>query len=338
MKKTIIALAILIGTGLSSGKADTFGTGSNQFTIDFTTIGNPGNAADTVVNPENDNNQIYGSVAYKFRMGIYEISESQFYKAVNDGYYSGLYFQLENRNPSDKPATRLDWISAARFVNWLNTSKGYQAAYNLTYNGDWHASLWSSSDAWQVGGENLFRHKDSYYFLPSENEWYKAAYYDPSKNSNAGGYWRYTTASDSSPMAIPSGTSVGSTVWDQPFANGPASVFEAGGLSPYGTMGQGGNVNEWLESAWDGINSDPTGNRVFRGGYWGFESFDGSAYDQMSYARYSVNEGYLSDTIGFRVASVADVGAIPEPSTYALFALGGGLLFVAMRRRSLSRS
>jgi hypothetical protein len=38
-------------------------------------------------------------------------------------------------------------------------------------------TLWSSAQAWQVGGQNLYRHKDAYYFLPSEDEWYKAAFH-----------------------------------------------------------------------------------------------------------------------------------------------------------------
>jgi hypothetical protein len=72
MKKTIrslllqfLALSLLIGAGLSSAYADTFGSGGYQFTIDFTTIGNPGNAADETG---------YGSVGYTYRMGTYAIS------------------------------------------------------------------------------------------------------------------------------------------------------------------------------------------------------------------------------------------------------------------------
>jgi len=41
-------------------------------------------------------------------------------------------------------------------------------------------ALWTTEEAWQLGGENLSRHKDTHYFLPSMDEWYKAAYYDPS--------------------------------------------------------------------------------------------------------------------------------------------------------------
>ena len=89
------------------------------------------------------------------------------------------------------PATGVSWNEAARFVNWLNTSQGYQAAYNFTTSGvNDNIALWSPAEAWQQGGENLFRHKDAHYWLPSMDEWYKAAYYDP-ENETYGKYPGY---------------------------------------------------------------------------------------------------------------------------------------------------
>ena len=38
------------------------------------------------------------------------------------------------------------------------------------------------------------------YFIPSENEYYKAAYYDPTLNGGAGGYWLYPTKSNTTPI------------------------------------------------------------------------------------------------------------------------------------------
>ena len=49
---------------------------------------------------------------------------------------------------------------------------------------------------------NLFRNRQAKYFLPSANEWYKAAYYDPV----VGVYWDYPTGSNSPPVAVPGGT------------------------------------------------------------------------------------------------------------------------------------
>ena len=91
-------------------------------------------------------------------------------------------------------------------------------------------ALWTTEEAWQLGGENLSRHKDTHYFLPSMDEWYKAAYYDPSAVS----YFDYPTGHNTAPAAVTSGTDPNTAVYDQTLAQGPANVTEAGGLSPYG--------------------------------------------------------------------------------------------------------
>jgi len=102
-------------------------------------------------------------------------------------------------------------------------------------------------------------------------------------------------------------------------------VDSAGGLSPYGTMGQGGNVLEWNESAFDGANSSPSEDRAFRGGFWDFsESLLRSSFRDFNVPTFE----YVD--IGFRVASV------PEPSTAVLVLMAGGAWLLRKRlRRSL---
>jgi autotransporter-associated beta strand protein len=210
-----------------------------------------------------------------------------------------------------RPAANIDWYEAAAFVNWLNTSSGYQAAYNLTFSGNWSMALWNSADAWTLGGTNLYRHNDAVYFLPSENEWYKAAYYNPAGTN----YFLYPTGSDTAPTGVASGTNAGTAVYRQPTAQGPAPVDNAGGFSPYGTMGQGGNVWEWNETASDGDNNSVTELRSMRGGPW-----DGP----MDYLQ-SADRGSLSPSndgsyfgVGFRVASLTLSGNYWAPG------VGGG--------------
>jgi formylglycine-generating enzyme required for sulfatase activity len=151
-------------------------------------------------------------------------------------------------------------------VNWLNTSTGHQAAYDLTYSGGWSMSLWGSGDAWQAGGENLYRHKDAYYFLPSEDEWYKAAFH---KNDGVtANYWDYATGSNSIPDGIDFD---GDTAFDAVSYQGynqasPNSVSNVGLISPYGTYGQNGNVWEWNESAHDATNDSTSELRLPRPG------------------------------------------------------------------------
>jgi hypothetical protein len=84
--------------------------------------------------------------------------------------------------------------------------------------------------------------------LPSEHEWYKAAYYSGGGTT----YFDHATGSDVIPTAVASGTGAGTAVYLQSFAAGPAAITEAGGLSAYGKMGQNGNVLEWHESASSG--------------------------------------------------------------------------------------
>ena len=289
-----------------SAQADTFGTSGNEFTIDFVNIGNTGNAADTTS---------YGAVPYEYRASIYEISQDAITKATA----SGMANVTAGAWTGNQPAANISWYEAAAFVNFLNTNSGKAAAYDLTFSsGSWSMALWSGEQAWTAGGTNLYRNKNAFYFLPSENEWYKAAYYNPAGSN----YFLYPTASSSAPAAVACGTSAGTAVYNRA-ASVPAIVDSAGGLSPYGTMGQGGNVREWNESAFDGSNNTSSEARTIRGGVWlSTEEFLRSSTRLDG----SVSGGVNS--LGFRVASV------PEPSTYALLAMtAAGALWMTRRRR-----
>ena len=300
----LVYAAFTLMTQLSA-QADTFGTSGNEFTIDFVSIGNTGNAADTTT---------YGAVPYEYRASIYEISQNDITKATASGMSNVTAGAWSN----NQPAANINWYEAAAFVNFLNTNSGKTAAYDLTFsNSQWSMALGSSEQAWTAGGTNLYRNKDAFYFLPSENEWYKAAYYNPGGSN----YFLYPTGSDTAPTAVASGTNAGTAVYNNA-ASVPAIVASAGGLSPYGTMGQGGNVWEWNESALDGTNSSSSENRAQRGGRW-----SGPEFGLSSSGRSGNGPTFESDTIGFRVASV------PEPSTYVLVLMGAGALYLWKRRK-----
>jgi formylglycine-generating enzyme required for sulfatase activity len=303
---SLLSLAFLSGLVSAQTLTETFGTGANAFTMDFVTIGNPGNAADTTGSPNPA-----GSVAYAYNIGKYEVSREQITKANSDG---SLGVTLESDwgwgiyGGPFKPAYGLSWNEAATFVNWLNTSQGYHAAYKFSGS---TFQLWSPADA-GYNANNLFRNNLAKYVIASTDEWYKAAY------GNLDGTWNnYPTGSDSAPWAVASGTAANTAVYGG--QGGPADITSAGGLSPYGTMAQGGNVYEWMETADDGINNTANERRELRGGsyfYHGSDMLNASPFSGPSLA---------DRAFGFRVASV------PEPSSLSLLALGG--VVVALRRR-----
>ena len=270
MKRSIL---FLVGVVLLAGSvsADTFGTGENEFTIDFVNIsGDSGDLGSW------DAGYTFSGVNHgDYRMGTYEITNDQFAKfAANTPYWTG----------ADVPANQVSWYEGAQFVNYLNTSTGHQAAYNFTGS---TFSVWKSGDA-GYDSSNPFRNTYAYYFMPTEDEWVKAAYWNGTSlqtyaNASAGDLvsgipdpakWNYSSSSP----------------WDT----------ENGSMELNGTYNMMGNVWEWTESPYDNGVYAPGGTRGIRGGAY----VVGSSH-LMSSQLVSGWPVYEEDYIGFRVASVA---------------------------------
>ena len=303
----LLAVLVLEGASVNAQTiTETFGSGANAFSIEFVEIGNPLNTADTT-----RLSNFVGRVDYMYNLGKYEISRDQVNKAnaagglgitlydVRGGYFTpptGVVWS----DGVNRPATGISWYEAARFVNYLNTSQGKQAAYH--FDGGGNAQVWNSG---QHNGTNQYRHKDAFYFLPSVDEWYKGSYGSPT-----GTWYDYPSGNDISPVAVSGGTS--GAVYGQSSMQGPADITNAGGLSAYGTMAQGGNAWEWLES--------PFENFEMRGGSW---LDDAGALIASPAFLYPLAGG----TEGFRVAMA------PEPSSLSLLLAGGAVLMAGRRRR-----
>ena len=321
MKLGITRCGAVVLVGVPA-KADTFGSGANAFTIDLTSIGNAGNPDDTVT-ADDGSDLHFGGVGYAYR-----IATNAFPQVAIDAVTNlGLAHVTAGAWTGSQPAANISWYQAAALVNWLNTSTGHQPAYQLFYSPGgpftspgWNMNLWASAQAWQVGGENLYRNKDAYYFLPSEDEYYKAAYH---KNDGTGNFWKYATGSNTLPTAVASGTAPGTAVYNG-VGISPATVEEAGGLSPYGTVGQTGNVYEWMESAYNGSNTSEVAARTWRGGDWRENGYSLASTDRFGWRP----DGYFNN-VSFRVASVA---IVPEPSS-SLLLLGTGWMWRLRRRR-----
>ena len=292
---SLILLAMILACGVVH--ADTFGSGDNVFEIPFVTIGEAGNAPDTTGDPNPA-----GSVAYEYRIGKYEIPEEAIRKAnaasALDGNPLGL--TLDERGPQ-KPATRISWFEAAQFVNWLNEEKGQTPAYK--FDGAGVFQLWAPTDA-GYNAANPFRNTQAHYFLPSADEWYKAAFYDPV----TGGYWDFPNGSNDAPLPTASGFDPNTAVFGGQV--GPADVKLAGGEGLFGTVAQAGNVWEWDETAFDLHNDDEQEVRGLRGFGWLFSASDEGLSSSFR-SGIQLPSNSIGD-VGFRVAS------IPEPSAFCL--------------------
>ena len=302
-------LALGYQTASATSLLETFGSGANQFSMEFVTIGNPNNAADTTGTPNPA-----GSVAYIYNLGKHEVSRDMITKANAAGSLGITLYDMSSYggNGVNRPATGVSWYEAATYVNWLNTSTGGTAAYKFV-SGTFQ--LWSSTDA-GYNANNMFRNSLAKYVIASSNEWYKGAY------GKADGSWsNFPNGTDSAPTAVAGGTAANTAVYNG--QSGPADITSAGGLSAYGTMGQGGNVWEWNETAYDGSNNSAGENRQLRGGSWGFSSSSLVASSRNDKLPADESSGLY----GFRVASV------PEPSALSLLAIGLGGLAILRRRK-----
>ena len=288
MKKAfLLSIAVFVfTTGVVS--ADTFGTGANQFTIDFVPIsGDASSANGTNISQWPLEDEAYKTFADpgNYRMGTYEITNNQFGKfAANNPYWTR----------ANVSANMVTWYEATQFVNYLNTSKGHQAAYKFTGS---TFSVWAPGDT-GYDASNPYRNSNAIYFLPTEDEWVKAAYWNGITLQN------YATIDDVLPVAGVD-TNYGQS---QPY-DGPWNVG-SGSEELNGTFDMMGNVWEWMESPWIGDFLSESYRGVQGGWYGNVLGFS------SSYRGYG-SPGYEYNRVGFRVASV------PEPATLSLLAFGG---------------
>jgi hypothetical protein len=292
------------GSGAVGGTNVTF-TGMSSFTMEFVGVGNPQNPADTVVTgfPGNFTTNFFGAVPNSFRMAKFEVTRGMI--QAFDPMMS--MSAAPGASTTSHPATGLSWNHMARFVNWMNTNRGHSPAYkfsspygSMTANDN--IQMWSPGEA-GYNPANPFRNANAVYVLPSEDEWYKAAYHGGTNR-----YWIYTTGSDLGPARVASGTN-GAVYSDMMNAlTNPAIVTQAGGPSFYGTVGQGGNVAEMTESSFSRTNNAATNSRLFRGGSWASMVFD---LQKSTRSNTGLAPTTSTNNVGFRVAQILPVASAP---------------------------
>jgi formylglycine-generating enzyme required for sulfatase activity len=306
------ALAFALAIALFSPPA------AAAITIDTVPIGNAGNAVDV------QSNGIFGRVTTDYRIATTEVTNAQYVSFLNavaasdpnalydtnmgftsrggivrtgvSGSYSySVKPDVSNGGPGgtnytygDKPVVFVSWFDAARFANWVN-------------NGATPAASTETGAYTMANGVGVSRNAGATWFLPTENQWYKAAYYD----GTASVYYDYPTKSNTAPdNHIPSNDSgnsanyfAGSFTQDESY---PLTTVGAYALStsPYGTSDQGGNAWEWTETY-----TSSTSTRVRRGG--AFDSIGSS--DLNAANRDSIAPTSEYEDMGFRLATIAGV-------------------------------
>ena len=315
------AAIVIITAGATQAEivrtVDSFGSGVNAFNIDFVTIGHAGNAAD---NRDHVYSRPNGAVGYGYRIGTYEITNAQWdafcaIAGTPTGQPASAYDAGSQSTAPNEATEKVSWYEAAQFVNWLNTSTGHEAAYVFDANGNF---------CLQPGGG--YRNANAFYFLPSNDEWYKAAYYDLDGDT----YYDYANGTNTKPSNDENGSNYkdGSyaTIGGVPVSYPYVWDVGTGAMEQNGTWDMMGNVEEWLETARDKTNDVTDEWRGRRGG-------SNSVGDNDLSVRWlsGKDDPDREDrTIGFRIAA-----QVPEPSSIAMLFAGLGAIgiFAGLRRK-----
>ena len=325
-----------------------FGFTASAEAIQWVTVGDPGNTADDTTG--------YGAVASSYQIGKYDVTISQYTAFLNavaatDTYSlynssmasnlntagisqagsSGSYNYSVIGSSGNKPITYVSWFDAARFANWMQNGQG---------SGSTDTGAYTLGGA--TSGNAVEKNAGATFYIPTENEWYKAAYYSPLLNSGSGGYYQYATQSDTAP-----GNVVGSGANQANYkTNAGYSVTQSGAYdynqnyltdvgaftnsaSYYGTFDQSGNVFQWND-----LDGTAGSSRGLRGGRWSSNAFYLSSSGRFSFApSYEI----YSSSVGFRLASpVSGPAGVPEidpNSLGSVLALVLGSLGLLERRR-----
>ncbi len=315
---------------------------AHAVTIDWVPVGDPGNSPDVTG---------YGEVDYSYTIAKYDVTVGQYTAFLNavaqssdpyDLYVTTMSTDLTVAGiarsgssgsysysvigSADHPITYVSWGNAARFANWMeNGQPTGSEGPGTTETGSYTLNGAMTDAALNAVGRNL----GATYVIPTENEWYKAAYYNP----NTATYFQYPFSNNTVPTSAPPGTTPNSGNFVGP---GGYAVTGSGTLdpsqnyltdvgayaasaSPYGAFDMGGNVSQWNDAIISGTQ------RGTRGGSW-----DANSIYMSSGFRNGNVPTFRNQLIGFRVETVS----VPEPGTVVLAAFGFATLMLMRLRKA----
>ena len=197
--------------------------------------------------------------------------------------------------------THVSFLDACRFCNWLHNGLG---------EGDTETGAYTLNGYSGTDGRRIRRNPGARYFVPTEDEWYKAAYFDPRKDAGPG-YWKYPTRSDEKPSRDPASSNAANWYTDS-YVDEIHYFTEVGSFpratSPFGTLDQAGNVYEWTEGL------KPPFLRSLRGG--AFDSEDAGLNVPTNNPVFSSRSDVPN--VGIRIAAAAPDSPIPPQATTAM--------------------
>jgi len=326
--------------------------------IEFVTIGALGNgsyqAADTRQRVHNR-----GTVNEEFRIGRMEVTTAQWAEFFNAAFDRPTTDRIPHLIPPDFwgarsttptvtgglrwrvpagseniPVGDISWRMAAIYCNWLHNDKRTDRAAFL--DGAYDVSTFRFVLPFTFT-DQATRHPGARFFIPSWDQWLKAAHFDPNRNGpGQGGWWNTSITSDETPAYGPPGTDFAGPLaqanagWNEfsrpgfdPFAV-PLGAYPTV-QSPWGLLDTAGGSGEWTE----GIITTNTRER--------YRISDGSFRAQDSFSS-ALADGIIDQAGEFPHVATFEYGlriaaaAVPPPGTVVLGLLGLG--WSARRKRS----
>ena len=182
---------------------------STTLNLQFSSVSNPNNISDNGTLYLYDGSEYLpiefnslGTVDKNYRIGKYEVTNQQYVHFLNavattndrglfksnmsssaiggitrigDGSSTPYEYSVKS-GMANKPVVFVDYLSVIRYINWLHNGALFNGITDIDSTIDFGAY-----DIFPIGNSSYLINKNTYqkYWLPSLNEWHKAAYFEP---------------------------------------------------------------------------------------------------------------------------------------------------------------